>query len=591
MPAFLRPESSLPLETLRLHNDSTLPLPVLEALAASGLLDAQSLIERKDPYSHSPTGLPRCALTEVLRWPRTDDVTWSEKVTPELMALARSGSPIENGPRADERVWLWALDGQSLDPLLQAHLVQVAVQRNMPWGLAGLLEGWKPEVTNDLRKALKEALKNAIASDQPGLISPLATHALKCGWTELLGTMVKDAKGPAGAKALIEAADAQATPDASRELWEEWARQWHWDMALTLGTERAFSGVNHYKERHLLAARISPHLLPWALERLKGNPDHAVALGRTMAARLMTADSAEFNEVATDYAQHWKRNGWAPDEHFPLGLAGTFTALPLLKEAPGRRMHRLLVVAQALEQHQVGTPEQRRHVQAQLHWLQRALEPSLTKDFHRERFQQFSRALNLSTEECIAALESSTPSLKPISVGKVLIQSISGTQVARAALDWVVQAPLSGPEAGRVLAAVNAVLTTSSKMLSISPDQADLESKWFQRLSAKVEQGDLDATDLLGPLLDLVDDLVPKIRIKPEEREDLWARALEPHDAAEDTRVALVRTLRIVAQAGGRYPEDVPDTHRLYPFHERLKEMSLGALLPAPQPRRVGPRF
>ena len=134
-----------------------------------------------------------------------------------------------------------------------------------------------------------------------------------------------------------------------------------------------------------------------------------------MAARLMTADNAEFKQVAADYAQHWKHNGWAPDAHLPLGLAGTFMVLPLLKDTPGRRMHRMLVVAQALEDYQVGTLEQRRHAQAQLHWLLTALQPSLTRPFHAQRLEQLSQQLNLSIEERLLALESlAAPAFKPI---------------------------------------------------------------------------------------------------------------------------------------------------------------------------------
>lgn len=589
MPAFLRPEPQLSLESLRLHNDSTLPLPVLETLAAAGSLDVQALSERKEPYSHSQTGLPRCSLTEILRWPRADTATWPEKVTPELMALARRGAAIENGPRTDERVWLWALDGQSLDPLLQAHLIQVAVQRQMPWGLAGLLLGWKPEVTSDLRKAMKEALNSAIASDHPALISPLAVHAVECGWTELLGTLVRDAKGPRGAQALIEVADAYATPEAARELWEEWARQWHWDMTITLGTVRSSYSYSRGQERPKLEARISTHLLAWALERLKRHPTHVVALGRTLAARLMTADNAEFNQVAADYAQHWKHNGLAPDAHLPLGLAGTFMVLPLLKDTPGRRMHRMLVVAQALEDYQVGTLEQRRHAQAQLHWLLTALQPSLTRPFHAQRLEQLSQQLNLSIEERLLALESlAAPAFKPIAVDKVSIQQIPCNQVVTAALDWASQAPLNGQQAARALTASSAILATSSATLSLKDGQ---EIEWLLRLSSKVEQGQIDATDLLSPLLDLAGQIPLGNRLKPEERDEVWARALEPQDGTSDTRIALLRTLRIVAQAGGKYPEGMPETHRFYSLHGRLKEMSLGGLLPAPQPRRQGPRF
>lgn len=596
MHPFLRPQPLLSAkEHLGFINAMTVPLPVLEILAAAGALDLRELLAPIAPPSHSQTGLPTCQLTTVLRRPDSNSIVWAGPVDPKGLNQAREGKDLENGPRADERVLLWAVDGQEVDPHVRTHLVQEAVSRKMPWGLVGLLNGWVPEATAVTQKALRAALSKALEIDQPALMAPLIEHALEHQWMNP-GSLVKEAQGPAGAKVIIEVIEKHLSPEQSVKQWQEWTRQWHWDMASALGTLRFSNTSSPYKEREALAKLVSPHLLTWAIEKIQGSPEHATSLGHVTAARLLTADNAEFKAAVEAYAQHWKAKGWSPDDHFPLGLAATLMALPLMKDKPGRRMHRILETSWQLEKHQVGTAAQRRQTQAQLHWLQAGLLPSITDAFHRDRSHEISALLNLSDEEHLAALNSlAGKAFKPVVVSGQKFQAIPALAIAQAALRWSFSPGMSGDQIGKIWAAALAVLDNSTAPLQLeTPNSLSAAqwNRWMRTLSDQVTSGQIDPAGLVPPLLALANKISPVVRVKPEEHEAVWTQALAaPSAETDDVRTTLVRTLKVLVENGGQYTVGMDEEHRLHPIHDYLREAHLRAVLPSPQPSRRGPRF
>lgn len=598
MHPFLRPEPVLSAkEHLNTHHSTTISLAALEVLAAAGVLDRTELLAPIAPFSLSTSKLPTCEFTHVLQYPAASSVVWAGPVSAKAVAEARDGKEQENGPRADERLLLWALDGQDVDQQVRAHLVLQAVSRKMPWGLSGLLNGWTPEAAAPVQKALQEALANAIEIDQPALIVPLLKHALEHKWTSP-GNLVREAKGPTGAKAIIQVIETTLSPDQSVQQWQEWTRQWHWDMALTLGLLRFSNTTSWQKEREALRKLVSPHLLDWAIEKLQHKPEHAQSLGQVTVARLMAADNAEFKIAVEAYAHHWKTKNWSPDQHFPLGLAGTLMALPLLKDKPGRRMHRILEISSQLEKHQVGTAEQRRAVQAQLHWLQEGLLPFITDAFHHERAREIAAKIQLTDQERLTALNTfSTKGFKPVTANSYKFQAIPARSIAKAALRWSFEPETPGEKMAEVWTAVHAVLENSQDTLVlsngnepnvISPAQWN---QWMRTLADQVTSGQTHPAGLVAPLLNLADKLSPMVRVLPEEHEAVWAQASAAPADTDDVRTTLVRTLKVLAEHGGQYTVGMDETHRLYPIHDYLREAHLRAVLPTPKPSRRGPRF
>lgn len=595
MPSFLRPLSRLvPHEHLhRPHHSTTTMAPeTLEVLAAAGVLDPKDLLSVIAPPTHAPLRPPSCPLMDLLSRPKADDVVWPGKLSKERLQQAKEGEKLEQGPRSDERILLWAVEGQALNPMLRVGLIQWATERQMPWGLAGLLIDWGPEEASEVIKGLREALSQAVKNDTPQLIEALLTHASQHSWPVNAVNLLKEAKGFGASKAIVSTVDRLTTGKNRGQAWEDCSREWYWAIPTAQAGDQNRSSPS-YGLLQPLRKQGTPQIVDWAFEHLCSEPEYPTALGRTMAARLLSADNGAFEKAADDYARHWKSQGWAPDEHVPRTLAGTFLTMPLLKNTPGRRIHRLQILFDKLNEHLVGTESERRHTQVQLKWLEEVLLLRAKDDYHQLRYQEQLQQLAPTDAERTEALKAfAAPDCKRTTIGtNTILDPVGVKTLVNQALTWVFGT--NPPEdSAEVLRTCFAILKLNDTQLAIGPseNQVPVEewNRWMQRVSVQAQEGNPWTRHLLSPLLELAS-LTPAPRIKREEREQVWVQAAESHEEVSDLRTTLVRTVRTLVQAGASYDVPLEEGHRFFELHDFLREAALQAGLPAPRP--AGPRL